>query len=278
MSFPYKLNLKCDKRPYSKKLVINTTAKVPDIIDLRPKCPPIYDQKTLGSCTANGAVAAYQFDKPEFYGSRLFLYYCERQADGDVETDGGSTVTQAMNCLGEKGLCSEEDWPYDVEKFATKPLKKCFIDAKQHKASNFYSLYPSHENLQKALHVNQKPIVFGMAVYPSFMTEEVAKTGIVPMPSEDEQIVGFHCVNLCGVDRNKKHYIVRNSWGEKWGDKGYFYLPIEYVEDVNICSDFWQLLTVEEPEKLHFEYYKKQPQPEPKNNEVLKSSWMPWFT
>src|SRR5439155_12324819 len=58
-------------------------------IDLREKCPPIYDQGNLGSCTANAIAAAYEFDEikdqnlNEFIPSRLFIYYNEREIEGD---------------------------------------------------------------------------------------------------------------------------------------------------------------------------------------------------
>src|SRR5215469_2828547 len=57
---------------------------LPPIVDLRPNCPPVYDQGQLGSCTANAIGAAVQFDRekqkltPDFVPSRLFIYYGER--------------------------------------------------------------------------------------------------------------------------------------------------------------------------------------------------------
>ena len=35
-------------------------ARVPPAVDLRPGCPPVYDQGQLGSCTANAIAAAIQ--------------------------------------------------------------------------------------------------------------------------------------------------------------------------------------------------------------------------
>src|SRR5215475_14032113 len=37
--------------------------KLPESVDLRPDCPPVYDQGQLGSCTANAIGAALQFDQ-----------------------------------------------------------------------------------------------------------------------------------------------------------------------------------------------------------------------
>ena len=60
---------------------------LPSSIDLRSKCPPIYDQGQLGSCTGNGIAGAIEFDqrklgKKAFTPSRLFIYYNERVMEG----------------------------------------------------------------------------------------------------------------------------------------------------------------------------------------------------
>ena len=64
-----------------------TAAALPTQVDLRPQCPPVYDQGQLGSCTANAIAGAIKFDQkkqklPEFTPSRLFVYYIERVLEG----------------------------------------------------------------------------------------------------------------------------------------------------------------------------------------------------
>ena len=83
------------------------------------------------------------------------------------------------------------------------------------------------------------PIVFGISVYESFESEEVAKTGIVQLPEKTEKMLGGHAIVIVGYDQEKHLFIFRNSWGEDWGDKGYGYLPFEYVCDKDLASDFW---------------------------------------
>ena len=89
------------------------------------------------------------------------------------------------------------------------------------------------------------PFVFGFSVYSSFMSDEVKQTGIMPMPEEDEDMLGGHAVMAAGYDNDTRMFLIRNSWGKKWGDNGYFWMPYDYVSKTNNCSDFWTIRLVE---------------------------------
>ena len=87
-------------------------------------------------------------------------------------------------------------------------------------------------------------MAFGFDVYSSFESEEVAATGIVPMPTDSDTCVGGHAVCAVGYDDSKGVMIVRNSWGLSWGMKGYFTLPYAYISNPNLASDFWAIETM----------------------------------
>jgi len=89
------------------------------------------------------------------------------------------------------------------------------------------------------------PFVFGFTVYESFESQQVAQTGIVPMPAAGEKVVGGHAVVGVGYQDSTQQFIVRNSWGPGWGIKGYFMIPYAYLTNSNLADDFWTIRTVQ---------------------------------
>lgn len=78
-----------------------------------------------------------------------------------------------------------------------------------------------------------------MDVYESFQSDESMSTGNIPMPNTyTEELLGGHCILLCGYCDETKLFTFQNSWGNV-GDKGFFTLPYEYVLSKSLSSDFW---------------------------------------
>ena len=85
---------------------------LPPSADLRPGCPPVYDQGQLGSCTANAIAGAFEFDQikeklPDFTPSRLFIYYNERVIEHDVQSDNGAQIRDGIKSVASQGVCPE---------------------------------------------------------------------------------------------------------------------------------------------------------------------------
>lgn len=64
------------------------------------------------------------------------------------------------------------------------------------------------------------------------------------MPRDGEQVLGGHAVVAVGYDDDDRVFISRNSWGDGWGDAGYFYMPYAYLLDDNLSDDFWTIRLV----------------------------------
>ena len=132
-------------------------------------------------------------------------------------------------------------WPYDISKYKNRPSNQCFIEGKLHKALQVQNIEVNLNLMKNALDSNI-PFVFGIQVYESFETNIVAQTGIIPTPNVlKEKLLGGHAMLCCGYDDDKKWFIVRNSWGIKWGDKGYCYIGYNYLTNNNLVSDLWAI-------------------------------------
>jgi C1A family cysteine protease len=221
-------------------------AKLPAKVDLRPHCSPVYDQGALGSCTANAIGGAMQFErhkqklKPDFVPSRLFIYYNERVMENSVDSDAGAQIRDGIKSIANQGDCPETEWPYNIAKFTTKPNHECYQDAVKYKAVQ-YQRVPQILNQMKGCLASGYPFVFGFSVYTEFESDTAAKTGEIFMPGPKERLLGGHAVVAVGYDDSTQRFIVRNSWGDWWGIKGYFTMPYSYLTDSNLADDFWTI-------------------------------------
>lgn len=215
---------------------------LPKRVDLRPYCSGIEDQGPLGSCTGNAIAGALEFlevRKGMKYTdiSRLFIYYNERVYINEVREDSGAYIRDGIKSIRKIGAAAEAVWPYDIDKFADKPSDMAYADAAARKFNSYHRIL-TLGGMMNCL-AEGFPFVFGFTVYSSFMSADVASTGVVSMPKPWEREEGGHAVMAVGYDRKKRHFIVRNSWGADWGQSGYFTMPFDYLADRNLSDDMW---------------------------------------
>ncbi len=234
-----------------------TITTFPPALSLMAKMPPIRDQLSIGSCTAFSAEAPLYVAEvnagrnPPRNPSPLFLYYCERALNGQIGQDSGANIADIYKASHQFGVCPEELWPYDVSKYTEKPSDGAY-QAASTETAHIYAPVPLDALHIKGCLNHGFPISFGIVVYDSFMADQVAKTGIVPMPGAAENPIGGHAIDIVSYNDGPgialgipaTYYKFRNSWSDQWGDEGYGYLPYAYVHAPQLSSDGWMIRAI----------------------------------
>lgn len=213
---------------------------LPSKVDLRQWASPVDNQGDLGACTGFSIKAARELmairdGQPAYVPlSPLFLYYYERKKEGTLNEDAGSNITTGMEVMQKIGISPESLWTYDdhndenpatKEKFQQAPSAEAYSAARTYRVNEVRPLDTLRDIRYELAHRN--PVVIGIEVYEAFYD---TKTGRLPLPNPKEKSQGGHAVLVVGYDDVQKVLIVKNSWGNDWGDHGYFYMPYEYVK------------------------------------------------
>ena len=247
-----------DHRDFTYAAPMNVMASLPKSIDLRPNCPPVYDQGQIGSCTANAIAGAIQFDQmkqktQDFVPSRLFIYYNERAIEHTIALDHGAQIRDGIKSVNNLGVCPETLWPYADDHpanegdpcatctYAKKPSAAAYTEALKHKVTN-YSRIARNLSLMKGCLASGFPFVFGFTCYDNLPFD--SKDGVIPMPGPSNQVIGGHAVLAVGYDDDKSAFIFRNSWNTTWGVKGYGFMPYQYLLNADLSDDFWSIRLV----------------------------------
>jgi hypothetical protein len=172
----------------------------------------------------------------------LFVYYNARLRAGEQDKkDVGSRIQFAMDSLGNFGICSEATWPFEPELITQQPNREAYKEASDLRVKS-RQFVPVELDAWKRCLAEGKPIVFGCVLFDTF-DNCTDHGGVVRMPDpKDVQRAshGAHAMCCVGYSDVDQVFIVRNSWGTDWGDKGYCYMPYHYLMNPNFnLGDSW---------------------------------------
>ncbi len=219
---------------------IHAPEDLPAKVDLRPHCPPIVDQGQTSSCTANALAGAYGYMEGRIAGkevavSRLFIFYNERMVEHTTDKDVGAYISDGVKVLKNYGACAEQTWPFSVKAVETKPHAQAYTEGKGHEVDQAATVAIDLHSMRHCL-AEGYPFVFGLEI-DDFKPD--AK-GNITRPGPKAKLDG-HAMCCVGYDDARKVFIVRNSWGTSFGDKGYCYVPYAWMTDPKACSDAWTI-------------------------------------
>jgi len=250
-------------RCYAKLKKLSPALTLPSAVDLRRYCSPIEDQGDEGSCTAHanagvveylqllelthkmsGPAASLVFPGGIFCRvSRSMIYWNERDIEGTTGQDNGAMLGTGVQVVENIGVCREVLWPYSDQTMYTKPVQQAYDEAAQHKVLFSYQL----DNVLEMKHslAEGYPFVFGVTCFDSFLSQTVAKDGVVPMPGMFESAQGGHALACVGYSDTMSaggmtgFFLFRNSWGTGWGQSGYGWIPYAYMANPRIAEEFY---------------------------------------
>jgi C1A family cysteine protease len=222
--------------------------QLPPRVDLRPYMTAVENQSQLSSCVANSMAGAYEYLAKRANGnagdvSRLFIYYNARAYENSQE-DAGCMIVSAIQVLQEHGACSEETWTYDEAQVNVKPHDAAYEEARNFLVQEAQEIECDLTAMKSCL-AEGFPFAFGLKLFHSF--DKAQKRGIVPIPDPSEQgraEHGWHAMLCVGYSDQSQAFIVRNSWGEDWGEKGYCYVPYSYMTNPEYCQELWAVRAV----------------------------------
>jgi len=244
VGFGWQKDQDSQKAPKYAQIRVLETKDIAPSFDLRSEMSAVENQGPINSCVACAIVGALEFlqikngipkNKRFLDMSKMFLYYNARDMAGWQTKDNGCYLNSAIMSLENTGMVTEVRWPYTYSRLYKRPAKSLYIVAQKKLVKDAYYIENnSIENIKAAL-CEGYPVVFGTSLYSSF--KSVTASGIVPVPKAGEKVIGGHAMLIVGY--TDKYFIVRNSWGANWGNKGYCFFPFEYFSIKNINYDFW---------------------------------------
>ncbi|CAL9030313.1 unnamed protein product [Prunus brigantina] len=191
---------------------------------------PVKNQGHCGSCWAFAAVAAVEGSMAWNYGintslSEQQILDCSGNADG---CKGGFTAAAFDYVIRNGGLNSEANYGY-VAKQGTCDSSK--TDQHLGQITGYKKVPPNEYDLAKAVAWQPIPVVISVGAGFQEYQSGILRGGCSYNPYKNR-----HAVLIVGYGRtedyHEDYWIVKNSWGEDWGEKGY----VRMYKGVNLCK------------------------------------------
>lgn len=227
---------------------------LPPKIDLKPHFPTPGNQGWLGSCVgwAVAYLKTYQekiergwdLSQKNHLFSPAYIYNQIVISPGNCGS--GSTYTDALWLLQNKGCATLKTMPYETQGCSWQPPDLAKQEAGQYKIKS-HALLGVNEELKrdwygihplltlsavKAELANGNPVLIGMYTYMDFheLSDGVwnTRTGV--------RLPGGHAVCVIGYDDDLNAFEIINSWGTDWGNGGYGWIDYDLFIDVVLIA------------------------------------------
>jgi len=226
------------------RMLTKINRNIPESVDLRSTAGPIKDQGSEGSCTAHADTSGAEWQYRRYLNkapvfSPQYTYAQELLVDGDFPNDNGSDGQTACEVAIFKGFCELSLYPY-VAGQINRPTPEQEASAKKWALGAYHGVAGSQVALSVLGDPTPWPLLIGFTVYQSFESDEVAQSGVMPLPGPGEAVLGGHEVLALGYDIGETPtvrpkdcppaFLIQNSWGSSWGCGGFFWMPVGILD------------------------------------------------
>ena len=225
---------------------------LPDRVDWREYCAPVANQGELPTSAAHACVGLLQYFEKRALGrslepSRLFVHMATQRLLKQ-RADCSGQLRATWKAIARVGVPSEQDWPYEPSRLKAEPDGFTFATAQRLESLNYVRLDARSQSGDQTLSIVRSMLAAGFPSVLGFpVFDSISREPEISFPTVFDQTKGGHAVVAVGYDNRRRFrshkgaLLVRNSWGEEWGDGGYGWLPYQYVRE-QLAVDFWTLL------------------------------------
>jgi C1A family cysteine protease len=164
--------------------------------------------------------------------SRLFVYYQARKIRDRIGHNGAE-LRDALDSMSLYGVATDRTWPFHFNRTNTEPNATAFADAAQYKVGSYN--WAGKDLFKDYLH-NETPIILGLYTGRMFwkLKGPISNQVYKSINTTDNRKHKGHAVTVIGYDDELLggSWIVGNSLGLTWGDRGIGVLPYECYQDV----------------------------------------------
>ncbi|KAJ8665127.1 hypothetical protein QAD02_006789 [Eretmocerus hayati] len=197
--------------------------EVPNSVDWREKgaVTPVKNQGECGSCWAfstTGSVEGQHFRKTGQLVSlsEQQLLDCSLIIYGNLGCYGGSMVPSFRYIKHKRGIDTEDSYPYKAK------IGWCKFNSSNIGASitGYVRIKKNDEDDLKAAVATVGPVSVAIYATENF---RYYKSGVFydPLCDSEHQNHAVLVVGYGTTENNQDYWLVKNSWGEDWGDNGY---------------------------------------------------------
>ena len=211
---------------------------LPRWFSLRPYTPIPKHQGKINSCvgwamgygalTTQHAYRKGRTDRKKITANAFSAMYIYNQVKAG-SCNAGAYVNRAADLLKKNGDCKSSAFDYPYSDCDREPEEKVIEKSKQFAIKDFVAIFNAKSSPKtkvtrtKRSIAEGKPVVIGMQILESF--KKVSKDNPIWAPQKDQdKKLGGHALAVIGYNDSLGIFEIMNSWGNQWGDRGFFFM------------------------------------------------------